>query len=378
MNREAVSSPVASIRRCPNCGTRVAQNAETCYFCGHDLTKVPRARRRITWLDLILVVALLVVVVLWWRMAGDTDRPLVGEAANGEAIAELTDPPAANEDAQAVVADDAVVVEPSPATTLQPAEIALPSPFVIKHEVQSGETLFGISTLYGVTVEELKAANGLQDELIRPGDELLVPVAESVAEGDVNQTVSTVFTYEVQAGDALVSIAIRFGTQVENILQANQLSVSDFIRPGQKLLVPVEQVPSAVLASSEAVRGLATPSPDSPNVVYQAPNLIGPENAETLPASETILFRWISVDLLAPNEWYVLRIWPLEGALESPPAIWTKTTSYRFETAWAPTGGRAARYGWQVTVVRVLPDMGDGRKIQTASTPSQVRTFTWQ
>jgi LysM repeat protein/predicted nucleic acid-binding Zn ribbon protein len=360
---------MASARRCPNCGTRVAQNAETCYFCGHDLTKVPRTRRRITWMDLALVVGLLFVVILWWRMAGNTGRPAIGETA--------TAAPSPVVDALPASATGSEGVEPTAATVSEvppTVEVLIPNPFTARHTVQAGETLIGISGRYGVTVDDIKAANNLQDDIIRPGDELIIPVPESVAEADANQTVSSVFKYRVRSGDTVVSIATRFGTQIETILEANGLSASDFIRPDQTLLVPVEQVPSAVLASSEAARTLD----QSQQPVYESPRLIGPQNAETIAGSEQILFRWISVDLLAPNEWYVLRIWPLDGTLELPPTIWTKTNSYRLSVEWAPPSGRSSRYGWQVTVVRLLPDVGDGREIQAASTPSEVRTFTWQ
>jgi LysM repeat protein len=323
-----------------------------------------------TWVDLALVVGLLLIVVLWWRMAGDTGRPVVNEAATAVASpvgAITTDPVDVSEAVNPVVETATSEIPPT-------TEILIPSPFTAKHTVQSGETLLGISGRYGVTVDEIKSANNLQDDIIRPGDELIIPVPESVAEADNNQMISTVFKYKVQSGDTVVSIATRFGTQIETILQANGLNSSDFIRPDQTLLVPVEQVPSAVLASSEAARTLD----QSQQSAYESPRLIGPQNAETIPGSEQILFRWISVDLLATNEWYVLRIWPLDGTLDLPPTIWTKTNSYRLSIEWAPPSGRSARYGWQVTVVRLLPDVGDGREIQAASIPSEVRTFTWQ
>lgn len=371
MNREGVSPSIASVRRCPNCGTRVAQNAETCYFCGHNLTKVPRTRRRITWVDLALVVGLLFVVVLWWRMAGDTGRPAAGEVATAVVASPVVATASASIGAPEVIDPTAETVTNQVPPT---SEILIPNPFTAKHTVQSGETLLGISGRYGVTVDEIKTANNLQSDIIRAGDELIIPVAQSVAETDSNPTISSVFKYRVQSGDTVVSIATRFGTQIEKILQANNMAPSDFIRPAQVLLVPVEQVPSVVLASSEAARTLD----QSQLAVYESPRLIGPQNAESIASSEQILFRWISVDLLATNEWYVLRIWPLDGTLDLPPSIWTKTNSYRLSTEWAPPAGRSARFGWQVNVVRLLPDVGDGREIQAASTPSEVRTFTWQ
>ncbi|PYZ98339.1 peptidoglycan-binding protein [Alteribacter lacisalsi] len=41
------------------------------------------------------------------------------------------------------------------------------------YTVQSGDTLWGISQKFGITVEELKANNGLADTMIYPGDTLV-------------------------------------------------------------------------------------------------------------------------------------------------------------------------------------------------------------
>jgi LysM repeat protein/predicted nucleic acid-binding Zn ribbon protein len=368
MNQEAVSPPMAAVRRCPNCGTRVAQNAETCYFCGHELAKVQRSRRRITWLDLVLVVALLFVAIFWWRMASTPERP-GAEVASGpgnSAIVNTTVSMGQEGEDSPTTAEQASPSAPQPA-------IENLNPMVVKHEVQAGQTLIGIAGIYGVTVEDIQAANNIQNALIRAGDELLIPIPEAIVEGEQRQVVSSIFNYTVRSGDTVVSIATRFGTQVESILRSNNISPTALIRPGQVLLIPVEQVPSAVLASSEAVRDLPPQTAS-----YEAPRLLGPQHEETLSLKEEPLFSWISVELLAPNEWYVLRMWPLVATSELPPAIWTKATSYRLSTEWAPVAGRSVKYGWQVTVVRLLPDEGKGREIQAASTPSAVRTFTWE
>ncbi len=42
------------------------------------------------------------------------------------------------------------------------------------HTVQKGETLYRIGLNYGTTVANIKAANGLNTDLIRPGDVLVV------------------------------------------------------------------------------------------------------------------------------------------------------------------------------------------------------------
>jgi LysM repeat protein len=45
---------------------------------------------------------------------------------------------------------------------------------VIKHTVRPGDTLSHIASRYGTTVADLEARNGLEDSLIRPGQELMV------------------------------------------------------------------------------------------------------------------------------------------------------------------------------------------------------------
>ncbi len=353
------------IRRCPNCGTRVAQSAETCYFCGHDLTGAKPSGRRLSWLDLALVVALLLVVMYWWQ-AG----------SRGDTAAESATPAPTAPQEEVASGPTAITAPEQPGTppTEAPAEEA-PEQMFVRHTVEAGETLLSIAQRYGVTVADIQAANGLDTELIQAGSTLVIPVPQAIAGVQEEPApMQVVFRYVVQPGDTIVSIAVRFGATVESILDANSLGPEDFIQPQQVLRVPVEGAPAAVLASSEEARGQSTT--DLP--LYEAPRLLSPDDGETIPREEDVLFRWISVDLLAPNEWYVLRIWPLEGAGGLLPAIWTQATSHRLSSAFAPEIGAVNRFGWQVNVVRVLPDVGEGREIQSASQPSPVRNFTWR
>ncbi|MCS6963495.1 MAG: LysM peptidoglycan-binding domain-containing protein [Thermoflexus sp.] len=48
----------------------------------------------------------------------------------------------------------------------------------IVHTVQEGDTLFGLALLYGTTVEEIKALNGLDSDLLVIGQELLIRPAQ--------------------------------------------------------------------------------------------------------------------------------------------------------------------------------------------------------
>ncbi len=112
--------------------------------------------------------------------------------------------------------------------------------------VQQGDTLFGIAARYGVSIEELAAANGLDDNLtVYAGQPLAIPAAYFTpppAPQFVNippLPPSTGDTYTVQSGDTLYSIAARFGTTVAALQAANGLP--DFgpaIYIGQLLRIP--------------------------------------------------------------------------------------------------------------------------------------------
>ncbi|WP_430384392.1 peptidoglycan DD-metalloendopeptidase family protein [Archangium violaceum] len=75
--------------------------------------------------------------------------------------------------------------EPHPELELIPVSVSVQRTVAVRHTVAPGETMYRISRNYGVSVEELSRANGINDprtlsvgqELVIPGIEKLVPVA---------------------------------------------------------------------------------------------------------------------------------------------------------------------------------------------------------
>lgn len=97
------------------------------------------------------------------------------------------------------------------------------------YTVVSGDTLSGIASRYGVTVDEIVAANGIQDPgLIYPGQRLSIPIGG---------TASTKHVYTVQSGDTLSGIAAKFGTTYQAIAAANGIGDPNRIYPGQVLTI---------------------------------------------------------------------------------------------------------------------------------------------
>jgi LysM repeat protein len=117
--------------------------------------------------------------------------------------------------------------------------------------VQKGDTLWGISQRFKVSLNKLLSSNNLsRTSLISVGQSLTVPgVSESTPSpvtspyaGPSIQSIpqdiySNSGSYVVQKGDHLTKIAYKFGTSVTKLKEANGL-VTDRLMIGQKLIVP--------------------------------------------------------------------------------------------------------------------------------------------
>lgn len=97
--------------------------------------------------------------------------------------------------------------------------------------VKSGDTLYGISNQYGVSVSELANLNNITNTSnLQVGQKLLIP-------GNTGTNPNATFTYTVKSGDSLYSIARVYNTTVDAITKLNNLK-SNKLSIGQKLLIP--------------------------------------------------------------------------------------------------------------------------------------------
>jgi LysM repeat protein len=95
----------------------------------------------------------------------------------------------------------------------------------LTHTVQSGDTLSGIATRFGVKLDDLRALNQLKNDKILVGQVLQIPTAEV-----------TRLVHVVKQGDTLSGIAQQYGVTLKDIRNANHLS-GDTIRIGQELVI---------------------------------------------------------------------------------------------------------------------------------------------
>jgi LysM repeat protein len=108
-----------------------------------------------------------------------------------------------------------------------------------EYVVRRGDSLSRISSITGVSVPQLKASNGLRNDMIIAGQKLQIPAASSkpMNTSRANEVASYAeLSHRVRRGDTLWRLAKRYGTTVDAISKDNDLA-GDALQIGQVLKV---------------------------------------------------------------------------------------------------------------------------------------------
>lgn len=140
----------------------------------------------------------------------------------------------------------------------------------IMHKVQPGESLFGISRQYNVTIAEIQEWNNLEETSVEEGTELVIypqnapeesqPSIDELEQMDEEERTSIVKrysesaaeseTYTVKSGDTLYQIARRHDMTVDELRQINDLQ-NDVLRVGQQITVRKLQTAPSIAQGAE-------------------------------------------------------------------------------------------------------------------------------
>ncbi|WP_019481352.1 MULTISPECIES: lytic transglycosylase domain-containing protein [unclassified Arthrobacter] len=141
--------------------------------------------------------------------------------------------------APAVTAPAGLTIPASTIATRIPTFLAPAQSAPKTYTVQAGDTISGIALKLGLETGAVLKANGLgASSIIYPGQKIKLTGASSStpAAKPANDTKpSSGSSYTVKAGDTLSAIAANHGVSLGTVLDANSLSMSSIIHPGQKI-----------------------------------------------------------------------------------------------------------------------------------------------
>ena len=128
----------------------------------------------------------------------------------------------------------------------------------VTHVVQPGENLFRIALRYGLTADQVAAANGISDPArIYVGQALIIPIAGSTAPpvSAASTAANPAGFHIVQAGENLYRIGLKYGLTAQQIAASNGLSGVNTIFVGQRLTIPAPvSAPPQTAAAADGVR----------------------------------------------------------------------------------------------------------------------------
>ena len=133
------------------------------------------------------------------------------------------------------------------------------APQYMIHVVQRGNNLSWIAKKYGVSMHQIASFNKIKNfHRLRIGQKLTIPIpGVPSTRALASKSAPNTLTYVVRKGDTLGHIAMRYGSTARRIRQLNGLSYGAYILPGQKLKVPVREG-TDVAASSKYVKEVYT------------------------------------------------------------------------------------------------------------------------
>lgn len=134
------------------------------------------------------------------------------------------------------------------------------------YTVADGDTISSIAARHGLSIPAVLSANGLDwSSIIYPGQSIAIPGAAAAAAAPAPPVApappaappAVAGTYVVADGDTISAIAQLHGVTVQAVLDANGLTASSIIYPGQSIAVPAA-ASLVLVASTTPVAAAAT------------------------------------------------------------------------------------------------------------------------
>lgn len=135
--------------------------------------------------------------------------------------------------------------------------------------VKENETIDNIAQKFNLTVNDLLKVNDFNLYEIQPGDIINIPFILS----------DDFIYYEISKGDTLRNIAMNLKIGVETLAYLNGLNINDYIYPGQRIIVPRDNVKVYITKLGDTIKDLENNLGFSINkIIEDNPNIYLVEN----------------------------------------------------------------------------------------------------
>lgn len=120
------------------------------------------------------------------------------------------------------------------------------------HPVVSGETLFNLEQRYEISHEEMLKFNPALQNGLKTGMKLKIPVKLAAKAVEPATAPQTFTNYQVGKGETLYSISTRFGVEVSDLKNANPSLLSRSLESGETILIPQQRLKTTENTSKSA------------------------------------------------------------------------------------------------------------------------------
>ena len=149
-----------------------------------------------------------------------------------------------------VTNNSAAVYVPTPPVSkpFTPASASTKPNYKIIHTIQAGETIFRVSKIYGVTVDDIKIWNNLRINTVEIGQELVILGGNMKPNATITQTPAPTKTYTapatqsntqyhiLQAGETVFRLSKLYGVTIDDLVKWNNIK-GFAVSVGQQLVV---------------------------------------------------------------------------------------------------------------------------------------------
>ena len=148
--------------------------------------------------------------------------------------------------------------------------------------VAAGDSVWSLATKHGVTVTELMKANKIPAHaMVRPGDRLAIPGQQDEASetkpaqtepAENPEPKAPTARHTIASGDTIWDLAAKHGVSVLELQEANGLTASSLLRPGQALKIPGSRSAPKADDAAHAPAAASAPEPAPKTKAPAAPN----------------------------------------------------------------------------------------------------------